>query len=240
MHFYDKQFQITVGARESMLSQMQVQEVLDEIRSHIPTIEFFPLLMKTRGDKELLLSLRDMDKTNFFTKEIDDALLAGQCRIAIHSAKDLPEPLAKGLVMVALTKGVDPSDVLVLRDEDMLESLPSSARIGTSSKRREETLLAMRSDIECVDIRGSITQRLEKLDSMRVDGVVMAEAALIRLKLTHRNRVRLPGPVAALQGQLAIVAREDDEEMKAIFSQIDVREHENNTVSGDRPIVFSR
>ncbi len=211
---------LKVAARSSVLSRAQVQEVLQELRQFHPHIEFDTNWVETTGDRDLNTSLRTLEKTDFFTKEIDALLLSGKCRLAIHSAKDLPEPLPQGLIVVALTQGLDPSDVIVLRDGD---TLFPAAKIGTSSARREQNILALRSDLICVDIRGTILQRLALLDTGIVDGVVMAEAALIRLNLTQRNRIPLPGERAALQGQLAIVALETDVEMKNLFHCLDVR-----------------
>lgn len=214
---------IEVGARGSPLSRVQIEEVLNEVRAFHPDVDFQPIYVQTTGDNDLKTSLRTLDKTDFFTKEIDALQLSGGCRISIHSAKDLPEPLPKGLVLAALTQGVDPSDVLVLREGASLETLPLGAKIGTSSVRREKNIVGLRSDLVCVDIRGTIGARLQLLSQGVVDGLVMAEAALIRLELTHLNRIRLPGEGAPLQGQLAVLAREDDEEMLKLFAPIDTR-----------------
>lgn len=211
--------QISVGARHSALSCAQVAEVLQEIKRFHPDIDFVPVWKTTTGDLDLTTSLRTLEKTNFFTKEIDEAQLKKEFRIAIHSAKDLPDPLCPGLSIVAITKGVDCSDSIVVREEE----IPIHGRIGTSSPRREQNILSFRSDLICVDIRGTIEKRLEQLDAGFYDGVVIAEAALIRLGLTHRKRIKLPGESAALQGQLAVIACEDDEEMKQLFRSIDTR-----------------
>lgn len=214
---------ITVGARDSQLSQKQVLEVALELALFHPSIQFIPYWMKTTGDLDQKTSLRHMENSNFFTKEIDEMQLTDMFRISIHSAKDLPNPLAEGLSIVALTKGQDPSDSLVLQEGITLQTIVKDARIATSSLRREATVRSLVPDATMVDIRGTIEKRLEKLTSREVDGVVIAEAALIRLGLTHLNRVKLPGPVAAYQGQLAIVARSNDQEMFELFSCIDSR-----------------
>lgn len=214
---------ISVGARDSKLSQAQVDEVLHALRRIHPEVDFEPMWQKTIGDKDLKTSLRELDKTDFFTKEIDDMLLEKKCRIGIHSAKDLPDPLVRGLSIVAITQGIDPSDALVLRDQERLETLPEGAIIGSSSVRRDEMIKCLRSDLKCVDIRGTIERRLYLLDRSDFDGVVIAEAALIRLNLTHRNRIRLNGQTLPLQGRLAIVAREEDREMAELFSCLDSR-----------------
>jgi len=212
---------ITVGARPSPLSCAQVQELLCALRFHHPCIAFSHLWLQTQGDKDKSRSLRSMDKSNFFTKEIDEALLLGLCSIAIHSAKDLPDPIPQGLAVVAITKGVDPCDSLVLRCNQ--GELPSAPLIATSSQRREECVLKLFPSACFCDVRGTIEGRLEQLDQGLFDGVVIAEAALIRLRLLHRHRLALTGATAPLQGRLAIVAREEDLAMQQLFSCLDVR-----------------
>ena len=215
--------EITVGARSSALSRVQCDEVWQELRQHHPDVQFYPIWVETTGDKDLKTSLKTMDKSDFFTKEIDQLQLTGKCRIGIHSAKDLPEPLPKGLKLVALTKGVDPSDSLILQDGATVETLPYGAKIGTSSARREQNIHDLRADLVCVDVRGTIPARLDLLDRGFIDGLVIAEAALIRLKLAYRTRIPLPGERASLQGQLAVIALEGDEEIAQLFRCIDVR-----------------
>lgn len=211
---------IKVAARDSLLSQKQVEEVLLEIKKTFPQTVFEMLWMKTTGDLALEISLLGLEKTNFFTKELDECLLSAQCDIAIHSAKDLPDPLPEGLQIYALTKGVDPSDTLVLREHDMLHTLPQGAKIGTSSFRRMRALLDLRSDFIPVDIRGTIHRRLELLSDGYVDGIVMAEAALIRLGLTHLNRILLHGESAPLQGRLAVVGKTGHTALHKMFEVI--------------------
>ncbi len=208
---------IFVGARGSPLSQAQVWEVHRELIQVHPHVRFHPIWVTTRGDQDKTTSLRLLDKTDFFTREVDQRQLRGEFRIAIHSAKDLPDPLAAGLKVIALTQGVDSSDVLVYNQDP----LPQTAVIGTSSLRREEILLTLNPHFQCVDIRGTIEERLALLDAGKVDGVVMAEAALIRLGLTHRKRKKLPGETAAFQGQLAIVALETDIVMRDLLTCLD-------------------
>jgi len=220
---------ITVGLRDSKLSRKQLDELIHLFSNEH---QFEPTFLQTVGDRQLDVSLRDMDKTDFFTRDIDDLQLTGAFRISLHSAKDLPEPLPKGLTLVALTKGVDPSDSLVLCDGESLESLPRGARVGSSSPRRDKTVQALRPDVQCVEVRGTIEKRLEKLAQGEIDALVVAEAALIRLELTHLNRISLPGPAAPLQGQLAVLAREGDYEMAKLFASIDSRSHNPGKKNG--------
>jgi len=210
---------ITIGARSSPLSKKQVEEVFAELKKHYPNIELRPLYVETTGDMDKKTSLRSLGKSDFFTKEIDQMLLKGECQAAIHSAKDLPEPLTPGLALAALTKGLDPSDTLVIRQEG---TLPKHCVIATSSERREENVRRLYPDAQFVDIRGTIHERLEQLTQGQIDGVVIAEAALIRLELTHLNRVKLPGDTTPLQGRLAILIRKGDLELQQLFQVIDV------------------
>lgn len=208
---------VLAGARASPLSKAQYREVSDLLHPFHPHVKLDPIWFKTTGDIDLQTSLRTLDKTDFFTKEIDAALLRGECRIAIHSAKDLPDPLPQGLKMIALTRGVDPRDALVMRPGESLHSLPAGAKIATSSDRREVMVRELRADLIFIDIRGTIDQRLMKLDMGEADGVVVAEAALIRLGLTSLNRLLLAGETVAGQGRLAVLAREEDAEMGRLF-----------------------
>lgn len=197
------------GARSSPLSRAQVKEIQNEIG-----ISFDMIWVETRGDKDKATSLRGLDKTDFFTRELDEMVLRGDVDIAIHSAKDLPEPLPNGLCLAALTKGVDPRDSLVFRE------IKTGSLIGTSSERREEAVRLLFPDVRFTDLRGTISERLQKIERKEIDGAVIAEAALIRLQLTHLRRVILPGEPPPLQGRLAVVARSDNLAMRRLFATI--------------------
>ncbi|MEC7840365.1 MAG: hydroxymethylbilane synthase [Chlamydiota bacterium] len=223
LELLSESFEITVGARSSALSKVQVEEVLSELNFTYPNITFKKCFTDTVGDRDQKTSLRNLGKTDFFTYDVDKMLLDGQIRVGIHSAKDLPDPLPKGIVVVALTRGVDSTDSLVLQPGVTLESLPKNAKIATSSLRREEAVKELRKDLCFVDIRGCIETRLSYLKDRKVDGVVIAEAALIRLDRTDLNRITLPGSTVEGQGQLAITALDRDQEMQELFSSIDSR-----------------
>lgn len=180
-----------MGARSSPLSRAQVEEVREELG-----IDFEVVWVETIGDKDKTTSLRGMEKTDFFTRELDEMLLRGEIDAAIHSAKDLPDPMPDGLEIALLTKGLDPRDSLVIKQEPV-------CFVATSSQRREEAVRQLYPNCQFVDLRGTIHERL----AMPVDGVVVAEAALIRLGLTHLKRIFLPGSTAPMQGKLAVVCR---------------------------------
>lgn len=192
--------QLKIAARDSKLSQAQIKEVMEPLG-----LPYTALLVKSHGDLDHTQSLRLLDKTDFFTREVDALVQSGACDIALHSAKDLPRELPEGLKIVALTAGLDNRDSLVIRED---ETLADVKLVATSSKKREVAASQLKSDLRFCDIRGTIHERLEKLYNHEVDGVVIAEAALLRLKL-NPNRLFLPGATTPLQGQLAIVARHE-------------------------------
>lgn len=203
-------------ARDSSLSKAQVKEVKELFG--LETME--EIYIKTSGDLDLKTSLMTLGATDFFTKEIDDAILEGKADIAIHSAKDLPAILREGLETIAMTKGVDPRDALVMKEGYAFQNLPKGALIGTSSLRRQEAILALRNDLGFIDIRGAIEQRIALLDTLPgLYGVVIAKAALIRLNLLHLNYIDLEGETAENQGKLAIVARKGRGEIKKLFTK---------------------
>jgi porphobilinogen deaminase len=124
-----------------------------------------------------------------------------------------------------LTTGIDSSDSLVLKTGKTPSNLTHHPLIATSSLRREDAVRQLIPHACFMDIRGTIQKRLESLSNDHIDGVVIAEAALIRLGLTHLNRYKLPGDTTPLQGQLAVVVRSDDNEMHTLFSCIDCRQY---------------
>lgn len=208
------------GARGSPLSRAQFDEVSKDPRlSHVC---LKPVWVETMGDKDKKTSLRDLGNTDFFTKELDEMVLQKKIRFAVHSAKDLPDPLPEGLTIAAMTEGVDPRDCLVFRPHENLDSLPKNGKVGVSSVRREEMVRALREDLAFVDVRGTIGERLLLLENRFVDALAMAEAAIIRLGLHGLNRMILPGKAARHQGRLAVVIKSGDEEMLSLFSPLNV------------------
>jgi hydroxymethylbilane synthase len=199
---------LRIGARPSPLSRAQVEEVLRAWGDPKPDYELH--WVHTVGDMDKASTLRTREQTDFFTRELDALLLSGAIDLAIHSAKDLPVPLPTGLALAVLTDGVDPADSLVYAARTpSTELLPSSPLIATSSLRREEAVRRLFPAARFVDLRGWIEERLAVLERGEVDGVVVAEAALIRLGLTHLPRLLLPGETAPLQGKLALICREE-------------------------------
>lgn len=210
-----------VGARTSPLALRQVEEALSSLREFYPDIKTKVVGIDTYGDRDKTTPISDIEGTDFFTREIDEALLRGEIDFAVHSAKDLPDELRDGLVTPVITGSIDPFDALVSKSGLTLDKLPEGARIGTSSLRRKTQLKGYRKDFEIVDIRGNIEERLKKLEETnllygnlkhsmakqalqlhrdvaaelalpKLDAIVIAACGLIRLGLSHRITQRIP------------------------------------------------
>jgi hydroxymethylbilane synthase len=171
----------------------------------------------TSGDR-----VRAAGDKSRFVKEIEEALLAGEVDLAVHSAKDVPGVLPDGLEIGAVPPRADPRDVLC--GAESLDALPPGARIGTASIRRRSQLLALREDLEIVELRGNVDTRLRKLEEGGYDAIVLAAAGLDRLGIPHGKGVThlhegdmTPAPG---QGSLALELRSDDAATRAAIEAI--------------------
>ena len=218
---------LIVGTRGSRLALRQTGLVVQALQAHDPDVQFEVHEMRTEGDRDAKASLSLIGGQGVFVKELEAALLRGEVDLAVHSLKDVPTELARGLVLAAIPERGDPRDALVSRGGVGLADLPPSARVGTGSSRRAVQLRAIRSDVQPVDIRGNVETRIRKADEGQVDAVVLAVAGLERLGLQERAaEVFLTDAMtpAVGQGALAIEARADDEELLALLSMIDHRD----------------
>lgn len=223
---------IKVGARSSKLSIKQLEEVVEAMLYYYPDLCFNCRVCQTKGDQDLHSSLRQLEKSDFFTQELDEWVKTGQCQIAIHSAKDLPDPLPVGLEIVALTAPLDSEDVVVFHPDQKITDSTNPFVIATSSIAREQRIKAQWPNAIVVDLRGTIDQRLEQVMLKKVDAVVVAKVALIRLGYHHLNTVKLDGPTARYQGSLAVIAKRGDQEMKDLFQVIDSRKNKRILFTG--------
>lgn len=210
---------LKVISRKSPLALLQVKEVFD----FFPKLQFELKKLESYGDKRKDISLLENPPADIFTRELDAALLDGTADIAVHSAKDLPYPIPKGLEVIALFNSFDQTDSLVSRQNLTLKSLPAGARIGTSSPTRRKELLAIRPDAVVVSIRGTIEERIALVDSGEIDALIVASCALTRLGLSKRIAQVLPFETHPLQGNLAIVAKENREDLNELFAEKDIR-----------------
>jgi hydroxymethylbilane synthase len=220
--------ELVIGSRGSKLALVQAETIKAELERLDPTTAVRIEIVKTSGDvKTDPLSL--IGGKGVFTKELEDALLAGRIDLAVHSLKDLPTILPDGLVIAAITKREDPRDALVLNQKlrittPSIAALPRGALIGTSSPRRLAQLRNLRTDLVINDLRGNIDTRVRKLDEGQYDALVLACAGLRRLGMADRISAALaPAEVlpAVGQGALGVECRSDDAETVGIVSKLD-------------------
>lgn len=180
-------------------------------------------MLATRGDVVQDRPLAEVGGKGLFTHEMEEALLAGQADLAVHSLKDLPTALPHGLALAAVGGVQDPRDVLISRDHLGFAALPSGASIGTSSLRRQAQLRHARPDLHYVGIRGNVDSRLRKLEEGQVDAIVLAGAGLARLglegEITEWMSTDLCLPAAG-QGLLGVEIRADDCETAALVGVV--------------------
>jgi len=212
---------LKIGSRKSPLALVQVQEVIDLLKLSGLRINTDLYSFETAGDQDKKTPLTQNVADDFFTNTIDQALLDHTIDVAVHSAKDLPQKLNPSLTIVALTSCMDDSDAWV--GVAPFADLPVNARVGTSSFLRQEFIKSKRSDVQLISIRGTIQERLNLLDNRKIDGFIVATCAMKRLKLEHRITEKFPWEGTPLQGQLAIVCRRDDQQMKQLFRPLDAR-----------------
>jgi hydroxymethylbilane synthase len=212
-----------VGSRGSRLSQRQTELAMDALRRAHPQARFESRAIRTFGDRSRA-SLGEIGGRGVFVAELEHALLIGEIDIAVHSLKDMPSDATGGLAVAAVTEREDARDVLVSRDGLTLADLPDGAAVGTGSPRRAAQLLAARSDLRIVDIRGNVDTRIRKVRDGQYDAAVLAAAGLARLGWLDRaaevlsTEVMLP---AVGQGALAIQVRADDAEATQLVSAVD-------------------
>jgi len=216
---------IRIITRQSRLALIQVEElcrVLNQANSP-QQLDFEVIKTESYGDRHKDVSLMDPAlASDFFTRELDSALLEGRADIAVHSAKDLPYPLPAGIELIALTEGGEKTDSLVSRNNLTLTDLPTRSKVGTSSPQRKAELLALRPDLVIVPIRGTIEERISQVDSGLVDALIVATCALDRLGLSHRACQVLPFKTHPLQGNLAVTAKVGSYVSK-LLKTIDIR-----------------
>jgi hydroxymethylbilane synthase len=213
---------LTIGSRGSQLALWQANHVAARLRErgHEVAIE----IIHTTGDKITDVALAKVGSKGIFTKEIEEALAAGQIDLAVHSLKDLPTELASQFAITAIPPREDPRDALCSLKYSSIQDLPAGARVGTSSLRREAQLHALRSDLKVHPLRGNVDTRLRKLESGEYDAIILAAAGLHRLGRTDAIRQILPVEMmcpAAGQGALAIETRAGDTAVHSALSFLD-------------------
>lgn len=205
----------TLGTRGSELALRQAEWVRNALGERGVTAEL--VIIRTGGDAAVDRPLYELEGKGFFTKELEEALLAGTIDAAVHSLKDLPTTLPEGLALAAVPRRAQPTEVLVSRDAGVtsLAGLPTGATIGTSSLRRAAQIRYLRPDLHVVALRGNVPTRLGKVarGTDGLDAALVAGAGLERLGLEGRIAARLD-PLLVMpapgQGALGLEVRGDD------------------------------
>jgi hydroxymethylbilane synthase len=228
---------IILGTRGSELARAQTGLVEQAIQAAQPDIKIETRIIATRGDKARLLE-RQAGRKGLFTAEIEQALLAGDVDVAVHSAKDLPSEMNPEAKIAAVLPRAPINDVLVSKHPGGFASLPEGAVVATGSVRRKHQLLWKRADLKVVDLRGNVPTRLRKLVENNWDAVVLARAGLARLGLSPaQDKITfesgqffiaiLPHEIflpAGGQGIIALQIRANDQNVKAIVDFVNDRE----------------
>jgi hydroxymethylbilane synthase len=229
---------INIASRGSPLALVQAEWVAQKIQEKHPNIKAPISKIKTQGDKILDSPLAKIGGKGLFVKEIEEALMEGRADIAIHSLKDVPFHIPEGLILSAFPAPESSNDVLVFskkldranpqnldKNGECLSIIPKGFTVGTSSVRRAAQLRRLRSDLQICDLRGNVGTRLKKLDEMSspMDAIILAEAGLRRLNLSHRIDYSIPIEdffPAVGQGVLAIETRCQDFDVIAIIKEL--------------------
>jgi len=217
-----KPSKLRIGSRGSQLALWQANHISRLLggRGHDVEIE----IIHTTGDKITDVALAKVGTKGMFTKEIEEALGAGQVDLAVHSLKDLPTELPGGFEIAAITERQDPRDAFCSRRYSKIEDLPKGARVGTSSLRRQAQLKAIRPDLDIHPLRGNVDTRLRKLEQGEYDAIILASAGLMRLGKTEWIKQIMLAEVmcpAAGQGALGIEIREGDAKTRDLISFLD-------------------
>lgn len=174
---------IVIATRASDLALWQAYHVKARLEEAFSGIDVQLNKITSNGDKILDKPLALIGGKGHFTKELEDEMLAGNANIAVHSLKDVPTFMPKGLELVAITKRADQSDLFLSHKYKTLESLPKGAVVGTTSLRRRMQLLKQRPDLIVKDLRGNVNTRLRKLSENQYDAIILAYIGLHRLDL---------------------------------------------------------
>lgn len=218
---------LIIGTRASKLALWQSNYVADLLKQAHSNLDVSMRTYTTQGDRILSKSLAELGGKDLFTKELDQALLAGNVDLCVHSMKDVARVLPQGLSILAMPKRADARDVLVcgprLAHCRSLASMPAGARLGTGSLRRSAQLRAVFPLVQPLDMRGNVDTRIEKAYSDRYDGAILAAAGLERIGLGAHISAYLSVQEmvpAAGQGAIGIEARVDDDRVRTLLAAI--------------------
>jgi hydroxymethylbilane synthase len=231
---------VKIGTRGSQLAMFQAELTKTKLLEKFPDITVEIVIIKTKGDKILDVALSKIGDKGLFTKEIENALLAGEVDMAVHSLKDLPTTLPDGLKLGAVLERAEFRDALVSKDGRKLNQLTENDVIATSSLRRKASLLRYNKNFQIVDIRGNVNTRLRKMEEGHCDAMIMAAAGLQRLELDHFiTEIINPETIipAASQGIIAVESRIGDIATEKFLAAIN---HQTSWTAGEAERGFLR
>jgi hydroxymethylbilane synthase len=217
---------LRIGSRGSPLALVQAREVQSRLAAAagVDAGRIEIKVIRTTGDVVQARPLADAGGKGLFTKEIEEALLAGNIDLAVHSSKDIPTVLQPGLTLAGFLPREDARDAFISRKAKTLGELAPGAVVGTASPRRQALVKRLRPDITVVTLRGNVETRLRKLDAGEIDATLLAVAGLKRLGLLAAATAILD-PEAFLpavgQGAIGIETRADDASARALVAMID-------------------
>ncbi|WP_135504483.1 hydroxymethylbilane synthase [Roseovarius aestuariivivens] len=216
---------LKIGTRGSPLALAQANETRDRLAAahDLPHEAFQIVVIKTTGDRIIDRPLKEIGGKGLFTREIEDAMLAGDIDIAVHSMKDMPVLQPEGLVLDTYLPREDVRDAFVSPGYSGLADLPAGTKVGSSSLRRRAQVLVKFPHLQVVEFRGNVQTRLKKLDDEVAACTFLAMAGLNRLDMAHVAR----GPVApedmlpaVAQGAIGIERRADDTRVAALLEPL--------------------
>jgi len=216
----------TIGSRGSQLALYQAEWVKARLSEAHPGVDFPIKVISTTGDMVLDRPLPEVGGKGVFTKEIEDALIAREIDLAVHSLKDLPTELPPGLVIGAITRREDVRDVFIPHPKAAIRcigDLPEGSVIATGSLRRRAQLLSWGKRLEIVDLRGNLATRFKKLEQSTWAGMILAKAGVVRLGLADAigETIDVDKMVPAVgQGALGVEVRAGEPELEAVLSVI--------------------
>ncbi len=214
---------IRIGTRGSQLALWQANFIKSEIERLFPDCDVELKIIKTTGDRITDRPLAMIGGKGLFVKEIEAALLNNTIDLAVHSMKDMPGELPKGLIIGAIPKRENPFDVLISKNKCLLSDYKKGAKIGTSSLRRASQIKHVRPDVVIESIRGNLDTRIKKLKAGNYDAIVLAAAGLRRLGQESEITQYLDESdmiPAVGQGALCIETRENDHNIALIMERL--------------------
>ena len=234
-----KAHNIVIGSRGSQLALWQANWVKSELERLHDNVDIDIRIIATSGDIIQDVPLAKIGGKGLFVKEIEEALLANEIDLAVHSMKDVPMELPTELGISVITKRENPLDALISKNGEKLADLPQGATIGTSSLRRSSQLLKYRGDFKIHPLRGNVDTRLRKVEEGKYDAILLASAGLNRLGWANRITEEISHDIllpAMGQGALGIETRLDDTKIYDLISTLN-HEQTHYAVSAERSLV---